>query len=115
MSEADAALGMSASAHAMKASADADILFLAGCAANMRAFLPQFDLVILLSAPADVIVERLATRTTNHYGKRPDEVARVLGLMQTVEPLLRHAANHEINTSAPLDAVVATILRLTQA
>lgn len=95
-------------------SADAGALFLGGCAANMRAFLPQFDLVILLSAPADVIAERLATRTTNQYGKRPDETARVLSLMQTVEPPLRRAANHEIDTSAPLDAVVASILRLAQ-
>lgn len=100
---------------ALLASADADILFLAGCAANMRAFLPQFDLIILLSAPAEVIVERLATRTTNQYGKRPDEVARTLSLMQTVEPLLRRATSHEIDTSAPLDAVIATILRLAQA
>jgi dephospho-CoA kinase len=95
-------------------SENADILFLAGCAANMRAFLPQFDRVILLSAPAEVIVERLATRTTNQYGKRPDEVARTLSLMQTVEPLLRRAADDEIDTSAPLDAVVAGILRLAQ-
>ena len=44
---------------------DADLLFVSGCAANMGKFLPQFDHVVLLSAPAEVIVERLATRTTN--------------------------------------------------
>ena len=32
---------------------DADVLFLSGCAENMGKFLPQFDHVILLSAPAD--------------------------------------------------------------
>lgn len=67
---------------------DADVLFLSGCAQNMGKFLPQFDHVVLLSAPAAVIVERLATRTNNSYGKHPDEVARVLGLLQTIEPLL---------------------------
>jgi len=36
----------------------------------------------------------------------------VLALQQTVEPLLRKAATHEINTSAPMDQVVATVLRL---
>src|SRR5579864_4385156 len=71
---------------------DTDVLFLSGCAENMRKFLPRFDHVILLSAPADVIVERLGMRTTNPYGKRPDEIARVLGLMEKVEPLLRRAA-----------------------
>lgn len=91
---------------------DADVLFLSGCAANMGRFLPQFDLVVLLSAPADVLVGRLATRTNNPYGKRPEEVARVLELVNTVEPTLRRIAGYEIDTSAPLDEVVATLLRL---
>ncbi len=94
--------------------ADADMLFVAGCAENMGTFLPQFDLVVLLSAPAEVIVQRLSLRTNNPYGKHPDEAARVLGLMETVEPLLRRAAGHEIDTSAPLEDVVETVLRLVQ-
>jgi shikimate kinase len=93
---------------------DTDVLFLSGCAENMGKFLPQFDHVILLSSPADVIVERLRTRTTNLYGKHPDEIARVLGLVETVEPLLRRAARHEIDTSKCLEEVVATLLRLVQ-
>lgn len=91
---------------------DAEVLFLGGCAENMRKFLPQFDHVVLLSAPADVLVERLGARTTNPYGKHPGEVARVLGLVETVEPLLRRAAGFEIDTSACLEDVVATLLRL---
>jgi shikimate kinase len=93
---------------------DTDVLFLSGCAENMRKFLPQFDHVVLLSAPADVIVERLGTRTTNPYGKHPDEIARVLGLVERVEPLLRRAAGHEIDTRACLEDVVATLLLLVQ-
>lgn len=93
---------------------DTDVLFLSGCAVNMPKFFPQFDHVVLLSASADVIVERLHTRTNNLYGKQPDETARVLDLMESVEPLLRHAAGHEIDTSANLDDVVATLLQLVQ-
>jgi len=93
---------------------DTDVLFLSGCAENMPKFFPQFDHVILLSAPADVIVERLRARTNNPYGKRPDEIARVLGLVESLEPLLRRAAGHEIDTSAPLDDVVASVLRIVQ-
>ncbi len=93
---------------------DADVLFLSGCAENMRTFLPQFDHVVLLSAPATVIVERLGARTNNPYGKHPDEVARVLRLVENVEPLLRRVAGHEIDTSARLDDVVATLLQVTQ-
>lgn len=97
---------------ALLSTEDADVLFVSGCAPNMGQFLPQFDQVILLSAPAAVIVERLATRTTNTYGQRPEEVARVLTLIDEVEPRLRRVANHEIDTSAPLDSVVAAVLRL---
>jgi shikimate kinase len=97
---------------ALLATEDAPILFLSGCAPNMGQFLPQFDHIVLLSAPPATLVARLATRTTNAYGKQPDEVARVLALQQTVEPLLRRAATHEIDTRLPLDQVVATLLHL---
>jgi shikimate kinase len=90
------------------------VLFLSGCAENMRKFLTQFDHVVLLSAPADVIVNRLRTRTNNPYGKHPDEIARVLGLVEKLEPLLRRAAGQEIDTSACLEDVVATLLQLVQ-
>jgi hypothetical protein len=63
-----------------------------GCSPNQGKFYPQFDHIVLLTAPAAVIVERLANRTTNPYGKHPDEVARVLYLQQTVQPLLRRGA-----------------------
>lgn len=93
---------------------DADV-FVSGCAANMGRFLPQFDHVVLLSASPEVIVDRLATRTGNAYGKHPDEVTRVLSLRETVEPLLRRAATHEIDTGGRLDEIVETVLRLVAA
>ena len=93
---------------------DDDTLFLSGCAENQVKFYAQFDKVILLSAPAEVIGQRLRTRTNNNYGKHPDEMAETLGYLQTVEPLLRRSANHEIDTTAPLEDVVQTILHLLQ-
>jgi shikimate kinase len=90
---------------------DADVLFLSGCSPNQGTFYPQFDHVVLLTAPPHLLVERLATRTTNPYGKRPEEAARVLSLQQTIEPLLRRGAGLVVDTSAPLDQVVATVLR----
>jgi dephospho-CoA kinase len=97
---------------ALLSTEDADMLFVSGCAANMGKFLPQFDHIVLLSAPADVLVERLRTRTSNTYGKDPDEVARTLELVETVEPLLRRVADNEIDSSAPLADVVTALLRL---
>jgi len=93
---------------------DADTLFVSGCAMNMVQFYPRFDHIILLSAPATVIVDRLASRTTNSYGKRPEEVRRILDQMNTVEPLLRRRAGHEIDTGVPLDHVVRSVLRITK-
>lgn len=87
-------------------------LFLGGCSPNQGQFYPWFDHVILLSAPAEVIVARLAARTTNPFGKRPGEVARTLELLATVEPVLRRGAGHEIDTRAPLAEVVEAVLRI---
>ncbi len=91
---------------------DAEALFLGGCSPNQGKFYRQFDHVVLLTAPAQVIVERLATRTNNPYGKRPEEVSRVLELRRTVEPMLRRGAGHVIDTSVPLAQVAAKVLRL---
>ena len=98
--------------HALLSTDDADVLFLAGCAPNQGRFYPQFNHIILLSAPAHVIVQRLTTRSTNPYGSRPEDIARTLDLLQTVEPLLRRGATHEVDTSVPLDQVVTQVLRL---
>ena len=94
------------------AAEERDLLFVSGCAENQVRFHPQFDQIILLSAPADLLVERLTTRTNNDYGKHPDELAAVLGYLETVEPRLRRVAGHEIDTRAPLEEVVAAVLRL---
>ena len=92
------------------ASDDADLLFVSGCKSNQGKFYGQFDHVVLLSAPVHVLVERLATRTTNPYGKNPAELARILGHVRTVEPLLRRTASLEVDTSAPVEQVIETIL-----
>ena len=95
---------------ALLAAANSNVLFLGGCAPNQGKFYPQFDHIILLSAPAHVIVERLRTRTNNPYGSRPEEITRTLDLLHSVEPLLRRGAELEVDTSVPLDQVVTRVL-----
>jgi hypothetical protein len=58
------------------------------------------------------MLERLATRTTNSFGKSAEERAKILDDRENVEPLLRLRATAEVDTSAPLDEVVAAVLRL---
>ncbi|HEX5543625.1 MAG TPA: AAA family ATPase [Micromonospora sp.] len=97
---------------ALLAIEDAEVLFVAGCEENQVKFHPQFDQIVLLSAPLEILIDRLATRTTNTYGKAPEELRRFLDDLEAVEPLLRQVANHEVRTTVPLNDVVTTILRL---
>ena len=100
---------------ALLAAEDADVLFVAGCEENQVAFHPRFDMIILLSAPAEVLIERLASRTANPYGKQAAELGRVLDDLQAIEPRLRKIADHEIRTMIPLADVVSAVLRLADA
>jgi broad-specificity NMP kinase len=81
-------------------------LFLAGCKSNQGAVYPLLDHVVLLSAPADVILARVAERTGNPYGKLPEERAAILRHLAAVEPLLRASATAEIDARAPVERVV---------
>jgi dephospho-CoA kinase len=94
---------------------DDGVLFVAGCVANQRKFYPRFDAVVLLSAPRDVILERLTTRERNEFGKSDAERNRILHDLATVEPLLRALATAEIDTRAPLAEVVDALERIADA
>ncbi len=88
-------------------------LFVAGCKTNQGRFYPQFDHIALLSAPADVLLARIAVRTSNPYGKDPAERAQILRDLAEVEPLLRATATIEIDAAAPLSQVVRHLENLT--
>jgi hypothetical protein len=67
----------------------AESLFILGCVSNQGKFYDRFDAVVLLSVPVDVLLERLATRVTNPFGKDAAERERILEDLHNVEPLLR--------------------------
>lgn len=81
-------------------------LFVAGCKTNQGKFYPLFEHIVLLSAPADVLLARISERTTNPYGKSPEERAEILRNLAGVEPLLRAGATVEIDATAPISLVV---------
>jgi dephospho-CoA kinase len=85
---------------------DDGVLFISGCVSNQGTFYPRFDAVVLLTAPANVILERVAGRETNGFGKTYAERDRILDDLANVEPLLRAGASAEIDARAPLDEVV---------
>ena len=88
------------------------LLFVQGCVRNQSRFYDRFDAVVLLSAPAEVILDRIAHRTTNNYGKTPVEQAMILDDLANIEPLLRASCTHELDTSRPLAEVVADLVAI---
>lgn len=98
--------------HELLTGEEGDELFVSGCAPNMAQFLPRFDQVVLLTAPVDVIAQRLAARPPGTYGSRPHEAARVLRHVETIEPLLRRIAHHELDTNRRIADSVAALLAL---
>ena len=90
---------------AMLADEAAGALFVAGCASNQGRYRDRFDALVLLSVPREVLLERLARRTTNHFGKTESERQRILADLEEVEPLLRATATEEIVTTMPVECV----------
>jgi broad-specificity NMP kinase len=80
-------------------------LFVSGCVANQGRFYPRFDAVVLLSVAEGVLLDRVASRQTNDYGKTDAERALILRDLRTIEPLLRAGATAEIDTRRPVDEV----------
>jgi dephospho-CoA kinase len=88
------------------------VLFISGCVSNQAKFYPRFDAVVLLAAPPNVILERVASRESNAFGKREAERNRILDDLANVEPLLRAGATAEIDTRAPLEEVADALERI---
>jgi dephospho-CoA kinase len=70
--------------HALLAAADDGMLFVAGTSTHQSRFYPLFDHVVLLTIPVTVAMDRLANRTTNTYGKDPEELRRELKLRTSI-------------------------------
>src|SRR5215471_19693077 len=64
-------------------------LFVSGTVSNQGRFYPQFDAVVLLSAPAEVVLGRVEGRTTNKFGKTPEERERIRSDFAAFEHRLR--------------------------
>jgi dephospho-CoA kinase len=90
-------------------------LFVQGTVANQGRFSGRFDAIVLLSAPADVLFDRLRERTTNDFGESPAERAKIGRDIEKIEPLLRASATHEVKTTRPLGDVVDRLIEIARA
>lgn len=93
-------------------SGDERTLFVGGGVRNQSRFYDRFDAVVLLSAPVEVMLKRVADRTTNKYGKTELERAEILADLAEVEPILRETCTHELDASRPLAQVVSDLIAI---
>ncbi|WP_306215809.1 AAA family ATPase [Actinoplanes sp. RD1] len=88
-------------------------LVVSGTVANQGVFYDRFAHVVLLSAPLDVILARVAQRPDNPYGKTARQRAEIETNLREVEPLLRRGATLELDARRPApdlaDAVEALL------
>lgn len=86
-------------------------LFVAGCVANQGALYARFDAVVLLSAPLEVILARVAERA-NPFGSSSSDRAKIASDLTEFEPRLRAGADHEIRATGSVAEVVAAVERV---
>jgi dephospho-CoA kinase len=91
---------------------DGPTLYVSGTVSNQGRFYSRFDAVVLLSAPAGVLLQRLESRTTNDYGKSSEQRELVLSHLAEVEPLLRASCTHEVDATQPIADVVAQLVEI---
>jgi len=75
------------------------LLFVGGCRSNQGRLRDAFAAVVLLSAPEDVMLARVAERSGNPFGKSEEDRARIRADLREVQPLLRRAATLEVVTT----------------
>ena len=74
-----------------------DDVVVSGTVENQGRFSDRFDHVVLLSAPVEVLIERVTTRTNNPYGRTAEQQAEIRRYVMEVEPLLRRGATMELD------------------
>ncbi len=83
----------------------------AGTVENQGRFYDRFEHVVLLAAPLDVLLERVADRTNNPYGKTDAQRAEIAHYSATVEPFLRRGATMTLDGRRPVESLADELER----
>jgi gluconate kinase len=87
-----------------------EVGFLCGGFENDDDVWPHFDRVVCLAVDEATLRARLTCRTTNHFGKHPEELQAALGWRLVVENQYRERGAVIVDATQPLNVVVAQVL-----
>jgi shikimate kinase len=90
-------------------------VYLCGCAGGEEEFWDLLDRVICIAVDNDTLRHRLATRTTNDYGKAAHELERILAENVTWAEQYRGFGAVIVDGKQPIDDVVADIIKAAEA
>lgn len=85
-------------------------IFLCGSVENELDVWEYFDRVVCLVIDDETTRRRLAGRTTNAFGKNPEELAAVLGWNRVVAAKYRELGASVVDATRPLDVVVRAVI-----
>jgi hypothetical protein len=95
---------------ALAARAQGKTAFLCGPAENEADVWDLFDLVVCLVVDDQTLRDRLLTRTSNAFGKHPEELAAALGSNDGTEPAYRRRGATIIDGRRPPAEVAGAVL-----
>lgn len=96
----------------LAARAKAKLIFLCGIPANDNEFREYYDKIICLVIDKETMKHRVATRTTNNFGKSSDELKLMLYWHGKMLERYKEWGAVMVDASRPLDDVVAEILKV---
>ena len=87
-------------------------LVVSGTVEKQVRFYDRFSQIVLLSAPLDVLLHRVAHRTNSPYGKTHADREEIARHWETVEPLLRRGATIELDGRRPVGELADAVQRM---
>jgi len=84
-------------------------IFLTGCAVNQGSLYPYLTAVIVLTAPLDVMRQRIQSRAEHDFGKSLAEWEQIVNDKAEIEPLLVNGGHYVCDTNKDFSLVVREI------
>lgn len=94
----------------LAASVPSSVCFLCGGFENETEVLPFFDRVVCLVVDEATLRDRLTKRTTNHFGKNPDELRAALSWRLVIEDQFRNRGAVIVDATQPLEVVANRVV-----